>query len=117
VPRLISIAREKGFSAYVGDGVNRWSAMHRLDAARLFRLALESAKPGTRLHGVAKEGVPFRVIAKAIGAGLGIPVRSLTQDEAPRTSIFWRALSPPTIPSLAPIPTSRWDGARRDRIR
>ena len=82
VPRLINIAREKGLSAYVGDGANRWPGVPRLDAACLFRLALEGAQPGTRLHGVAEEGVPFRAIAQAIGEGLGVPVRSLTEDEA-----------------------------------
>jgi hypothetical protein len=82
VPRLINIARERGFSAYVGDGANHWPAVHRLDAARLFRLALEGAQPGTRLHGLEEEGVLFRAIAQAIGEGLGVPVRSLTEDEA-----------------------------------
>ena len=83
VPRLINIARETGLSAYVGDGANVWPAVHRLDAAHLYRLALENAEPGTRLHGIAEEGIPFRAIAEAIGAGLGVPVRSLTVDEAP----------------------------------
>jgi nucleoside-diphosphate-sugar epimerase len=79
---LIDIARRTGISAYVGDGANRWPAVHRLDAARLFRLALEKAAPGARLHGVAEEGVSMREIAQTIGAGLGVPVRSLTIEEA-----------------------------------
>ncbi len=83
VPMLINIARERGFVAYVNDGSNRWPAVHRLDAARLFRLALENAEPGARLHAVAEEGVPMRSIAETIGEGLGLPVRSLTADEAP----------------------------------
>lgn len=82
VPMLIDIARRTGVAAYIGDGTNRWPAVHRLDAARLFRLALEKAAPGARLHGAAEEGVAMRGIAEAIGAGLGVPVRSLTKDEA-----------------------------------
>jgi nucleoside-diphosphate-sugar epimerase len=79
---LIAAAREKGVSAYVGDGQNRWPAVHRLDAARLFWLALEKAPPGSRLHAVAEEGIPMRTIAEAIGEGLGLPVRSLTLEES-----------------------------------
>lgn len=83
VPALIDIARRTGVAAYIGDGANRWPAVRRFDAARLFRLALEKAEPGSRLHGVAEEGIPMRAIAEAIGHGLGLPVRSLTADEAP----------------------------------
>jgi nucleoside-diphosphate-sugar epimerase len=90
VPMLIGIARRTGISAFVGDGANRWPAVHRLDAALLFRLALEKAAPGARLHGVAEEGVPMREIAQTIGTGLGVPVRSLTEDEA-RTHFDWFA--------------------------
>jgi nucleoside-diphosphate-sugar epimerase len=82
VPALIDIARRKGVSAFVGDGANRWPAVHRLDAARLFRLALENAAAGARLHAVAEEGIAMRAIAEVIGEGLGIPVRSLTEDKA-----------------------------------
>ncbi len=82
VPAMVGIARQKGIAAYVGDGANRWPAVHRLDAARLFRLALEGAPPGTRLHGVAEEGIPMRDIAAAIGEGLGLPVRGLAAEEA-----------------------------------
>jgi len=82
VPALIDIARRTGVAAFVGDGANRWPAVHRLDAARLFRLALEKAAPGSRLHGAAEEGIPMRAIAEAIGQGLGVPGRGMAEDEA-----------------------------------
>lgn len=82
VPRLIEIARTKGFSGYPGDGSNRWPAVHRRDAARLFRLALEHAPAGSRLHGVAEDGIPARDIAEAIGRRLDLPVKALPVEQA-----------------------------------
>ena len=82
VPTLINIAREKGVAAYVGDGENRWSATHRADAARVFRLALERGGEGGPFHAVAEESIPFRQIAEAIGKGLNLPVVSVAPNEA-----------------------------------
>jgi nucleoside-diphosphate-sugar epimerase len=121
VPRLINIARTKGVSAYVGDGSNRWPAVHRLDAAHLYRLALEKAPAGSRLSGRAEEGVPFRDIAGVIGKHLNLPVVSISREEAdahfgflgaiaahdmPRSSALtqellgWRPVHPALIPDL-----------------
>ena len=82
VARLIEVARERGVSAYPGEGTNRWPAVHRLDAARAFRLAAESAPAGTILQAIDDEGVPTRVIAETIGAHLGLPVTSVAVEEA-----------------------------------
>lgn len=81
VPQLADIARKKGISAYVTDGQSPWPAVHRLDAARVFRLALERGAGNAAYHAVA-EGVPFRLVAEAIGRWIGVPTKSLTQQEA-----------------------------------
>ncbi|OSC31245.1 3-beta hydroxysteroid dehydrogenase [Mycobacterium vulneris] len=79
---LINVARDAGVSGYIGDGANRWPGVHTLDAARLCRLALENAPAGTRLHGVADEGVPFRDIAAVIGRHLDVPTSSIAAENA-----------------------------------
>ena len=81
VTYMIDLARQKGASAYVGDGLNRWAALSRLDVAPVYRLALEQGLPGARYHAVAEEGVPVRAIAEAIGHGLQVPIVSLSADE------------------------------------
>ncbi|MGY4539181.1 nucleoside-diphosphate-sugar epimerase [Mucilaginibacter sp. UYNi724] len=82
VPMLIGIAREKGISAYISDGNNRWPAVHRLDAARLFRLALENGE-ATTYHAVGDGGIPTRQIAEIIGKHLNLPVKSVSAEDAP----------------------------------
>jgi nucleoside-diphosphate-sugar epimerase len=88
MPQLIEIARKQANSAYVGDGGNRWAAVHRTDAARLFRLALESGIAGARYHGVADEAIPFRAIAEVIGRRLHVPVVGIAANEAPKRFSF-----------------------------
>lgn len=121
VPRIIDIARTKGVSAYPGDGSNRWPTVHRLDAAHLFRLALEAAPAGARLHGVDEEGVPVRDIAGVIGRQLELPVTTVSREETAdhfgwlgailaldvpassaltRTRLGWQPVQPGLIPDL-----------------
>jgi nucleoside-diphosphate-sugar epimerase len=80
--RIIDVAREKAVSGYIGEGVNRWNAVHRLDAARLFSLAVEKAPAGTMLHAVAEEAVPTKAIAEMIGKKLGLPAVSIAPEAA-----------------------------------
>jgi nucleoside-diphosphate-sugar epimerase len=82
VANLVNVAREKGVSGYVGDGANRWPAVHRLDSAKLFRLAVEEAPAGTTLHAIADEGVPIREIAEVIGRHLSVPEVSIGAEDA-----------------------------------
>jgi nucleoside-diphosphate-sugar epimerase len=82
IATYVAVARERGVSGYVGDGSHRWPAVHRSDAARLARLAVESAPAGSVLHAVGDEGVPFRDIAEAIGRGLGVPTTSIAPENA-----------------------------------
>jgi nucleoside-diphosphate-sugar epimerase len=82
IATLAGIARDKGISGYIGDGANRWPAVHRLDAARLFRLALEQAPAGSVLHGAGEEGIPVREIAEVIGRMLDLPVVAVTPEQA-----------------------------------
>lgn len=82
LPILVAAARKNGFAAYVGDGAARWPAVHTLDAAHLYRLALEAAPAGMHVHAAAEEGIPFRSIAEAIGRGLGLPTKSIPAERA-----------------------------------
>ncbi|HEY3466304.1 MAG TPA: SDR family oxidoreductase [Amycolatopsis sp.] len=105
VPALIRLAREKGVSAYPGDGAGRWAAVHRLDAARAYRLAVEAGLSGVRLHAVGDEGAPLRVLAEVIGRHLGVPVESAAPDHFGWLAHF-AALDSPASSEL----TRKWLG-------
>ena len=100
---LVRIAREKGASGYIGDGSSRWPAVHRLDAARLFRLALEMAPAGATLHGVADEGVAIRDIAEVIGRHLDIPVVAIPSEKASEHFGFLGAFVAPDSPASSAL--------------
>ena len=102
VPTLINIARQKGVSAYIEEGTNRWPAVHRLDAANLYRLALEKAPAGSRLYGRAEEGIPFRDIATIIGKKLEVPVLSISREQADEHFGFLGMIASLDLPSVMP---------------
>jgi nucleoside-diphosphate-sugar epimerase len=99
VTYLVSIAREKGVSAYVGEGQNCWAAAHVLDVAHLYRLALEKGKAGARYHAVAEQGVTLKDIATAIGRGLNMPVISISPEKAQEHFGFFGFFAGRTLPS------------------
>jgi len=108
VPRLIAIARERAVSAYIGDGRNRWAAVHRFDAAHLFRLALENVPAGARLNAVGEEGVPTREIAEVIGRRLNLPVVSIPTEAAAEHFGFLGAFFALDIPASSALTRGRF---------
>lgn len=99
VPILIEIARKAGVSGYIGEGLNRWPAAHRLDAARLYRLALEDGAAGGPYHAIAEEGVPFKAIAESIGKGLGVPTISVPAEDAAKHFGWFAAFAGTDMPA------------------
>ncbi|MEP9364514.1 SDR family oxidoreductase [Nocardioides sp. CN2-186] len=108
IPTTIAIARDKRVSAYVGDGSQRWPAVHRLDAARLFRLAIEEVPAGTSLHAVGEEGVPLRQVAELIGERLGVPVESVAPEAAMEHFGFLGGFLSADVPASSAITRERF---------
>lgn len=108
VTYAIELARQKGVSAYVGDGRNRWPAVHVLDAARLYMLALENLEKGARYHAVAEEGVPMRDIAEVIGRGLKVPVVSVSPEESPAHFGWLGAFAGRDLPASSALTRQRF---------
>jgi nucleoside-diphosphate-sugar epimerase len=106
-PQLIQIARKKKESGYVGDGLNRWPSVHRDDAAKLFRLALEKGPAGGTYHGVGEEAIPFRDIAGLIGRRLNVPVVSKSPAEAARQFSFLASFIPMDNPTSSRLTQER----------
>jgi nucleoside-diphosphate-sugar epimerase len=105
---LTKVARDKGVAAYVGDGTNRWPAVHRSDAARLVRLGLEQAEPGAILHAMGEEGIPTRAIAEAIGRSLNVPVQSIASDDAAAHFGFLGMIFSWDIPTSSALTQARY---------
>jgi nucleoside-diphosphate-sugar epimerase len=117
-PQLIEIARKKKESAYVGDGMNRWPSVHRDDAARLFRLALEKGPAGGTYHAVAEQGIPFREIAGLIGRRLNVPVASKSAAEAAKQFGFLAPFIPLDNPTSSRLTQKRlgWSPTQLDLL-
>jgi nucleoside-diphosphate-sugar epimerase len=108
IPAAIGIARERGVSAYVGDGSQRWPAVHRRDAARLFRLAIEDVPAGTVLHAVGEEGVPLREVAELVGKRLGVPTESIAPEAAAEHFGFLAGFMSSDMPASSAITRERF---------
>lgn len=115
VPTLIKLARTQGTAAYLDEGTNVWPAVHRFDAARVFRLAVESAPAGRRLHAVADQGIPLRRIAEIIGATLNVPVKSVSSDDA-EAYFGWFSHFAAVDHSCSSALTQEWLGWRPEHI-
>jgi nucleoside-diphosphate-sugar epimerase len=107
VSYAIDVAKEKGVSAYIGDGSNRWAAAHVSDVARVYRLALEKGQAGARYHAVGESGVPMRAVAEAVGRRLGVPAVSITEAEAPAHFGFLAMFAGRDVPTSSRLTQAR----------